>query len=694
MGRCYLELGDCETAISYGRKAIGAALKCENSSWNMYSVILVGECEVCMGHLDKAFKSFKIALDCAYRIGDQKSATIIRSAVRKIQKQIELELNSNKLPIMEGKSKGKILLPKGKIMDNKEFQKFSDVTLDIIFILLDKLFKEFFLIKKEKNIIPTDFVKEMVTYIEQVAQFRNVYRKHKFFTDMANSLGEFIRKHAQDMLQKGTGKLTDYVFGIIAGIINDIKDVQIDDEINFQQLKKLGIETISAALASTIQGVNTHRKQEISNKIYRNLLSLSKPDSRPMQTRLLGMAEYNDCINSTALDIVEEIFQEVNVTLHEPNAFDLILHGFSIISDVLKNVMKQMEEVSDPLISQMEENPGSSDLAKTLLLKIVKNMPKDQMLKDVPNNIQNCFDKFSKLVVNGFPEIVNQIINCSDAETYGLISQEVANNMADFILRDVCSNLSKIDRKTSNVNDQNCFMKEICKILIFKTIDELWNNFEIESDNVQAEIYRDLSFKIFHEIDKCLYSIKSICPADEKDLTEIVLDFTTDTLQEVLRVVKEDNVKGTQVSIIKHSNALQIISSAIINNILERVRQDLITDEKLFNENAIRIGQDIIYKLLLQSASKLGKLTDIEEESKDLKFHSTLKKALTMWKKSVRRELSACSKDTEQMLVTEKDLSSKLKTSDEATKKRKSDALKPKKSLDKPTVRKISSYLV
>ncbi|CAD5114516.1 DgyrCDS3640 [Dimorphilus gyrociliatus] len=686
MGRCYLELDKYEIALTYARKSVGAAIKCNDLSWNMYSAILVGECEVCLGRLEKALESFRIAFDCAYRIGNQKSIVLIRNAIRKIQKQIEFEADINNSKIDKIQPKKKSLIRNGKFTEYDEMQKLSEITFDIIFVILEKFFKEFYLIRKERNVIKTDIVKEMTNYIQQVAQFRNEYRKHKFFSDIASSLGEFIRKYAQDLLQKGSGKLLDNIFGIITGIINDIKDLQPTDERNSKQLKKLALETISLALQYATQSINTNRKQDICNKIYKIILSYGKPGSRPMYTKSLGTAEYNDCINSTAKDIVDEIFREVTGTLHDSNILDLILHCFNILSDILKNIVKQMEDAYDPIVLQMEENPGSSDLAKILLLKIAKNTFTWKITDDIPSNTKQCLEKISKSVIDDLPEIVNQIITSSDAETYSLISQEVARNIAEFLLKDVCTNLSKADKKTKNSNDQICLIKEFYKTVIMRMVNELFNCLEIESDNVHAEIYRDLSFRILHEMDKCLCSIKAFCGLDDNDYREIIIDIISDTLQEVLKVAKEDSAKGVPVSVAKHGILLQDISSAILHSLLDRVRQEFFEDDKSNVESVQKLCQDIVFKVLLQSARKLGKLSEADDKSQEFKIHSSLKRTLILWKKSIKQELSTCSKDVEQLLLGEKEQISKIKPMDDVIKRKKSDITKRKQSVEKSNV--------
>ena len=110
LGRCKLELGDCDEAREYGKKSLAAAGDIEDRMWQLNASVLVAqaESELCaaygirnecdnsdlfsltakLGELQAAVQSFERSLELARLLGDEASQLAIKKAMEEVNTHV------------------------------------------------------------------------------------------------------------------------------------------------------------------------------------------------------------------------------------------------------------------------------------------------------------------------------------------------------------------------------------------------------------------------------------------------------------------------------------------------------------------------------------------------------------------------------------------------------------------------------
>ncbi|CAC5363711.1 Tetratricopeptide repeat protein 25 [Mytilus coruscus] len=88
IGRCYLEIGQFETAKENGEKSKVAAEEAEDQMWQLQASVLVAQSEVKLGDLSAALTSFDTSLELAKSQGDMSAQSAIKKAMDDVNKKI------------------------------------------------------------------------------------------------------------------------------------------------------------------------------------------------------------------------------------------------------------------------------------------------------------------------------------------------------------------------------------------------------------------------------------------------------------------------------------------------------------------------------------------------------------------------------------------------------------------------------
>ncbi|BFZ08330.1 hypothetical protein BsWGS_11369 [Bradybaena similaris] len=88
LGRCYLIVGDFNTAKEYGERSLDAAIQARDDRWQLHALVLIAQAEVKSNRFSSSLVSFEKALDLAMQIRDIDAETLIRKAINDVHDKI------------------------------------------------------------------------------------------------------------------------------------------------------------------------------------------------------------------------------------------------------------------------------------------------------------------------------------------------------------------------------------------------------------------------------------------------------------------------------------------------------------------------------------------------------------------------------------------------------------------------------
>ncbi|NWR88512.1 TTC25 protein, partial [Furnarius figulus] len=121
IGRCYLELGEDETAQDFGEKSLESADEEGDVEWQLHATVLVAQAQVKLHDYRSAIMNFETALEKAKLVPDQEAQNTIVAALNKVSKSFIKQLS-------KGGKEATVSLQKGRDSsrentENKMFEK-------------------------------------------------------------------------------------------------------------------------------------------------------------------------------------------------------------------------------------------------------------------------------------------------------------------------------------------------------------------------------------------------------------------------------------------------------------------------------------------------------------------------------------------------------------------------------------------
>ncbi|NXC36801.1 TTC25 protein, partial [Campylorhamphus procurvoides] len=93
IGRCYLELGEAETAQDFGQKSLESADEEGDVEWQLHATVLVAQAQVKLKDYRSAIMNFETALEKAKLVPDQEAQNTIVEALNKVSKSFIKQLS-------------------------------------------------------------------------------------------------------------------------------------------------------------------------------------------------------------------------------------------------------------------------------------------------------------------------------------------------------------------------------------------------------------------------------------------------------------------------------------------------------------------------------------------------------------------------------------------------------------------------
>ncbi|NXG05954.1 TTC25 protein, partial [Sakesphorus luctuosus] len=106
IGRCYLELGEAETAQDYGQKSLQSADEEGDVEWQLHATVLVAQAQVKLRDYGSAILNFERALQKARLVPDQEAQNTIIMALDKVSKSFIQQLSKGSKEVTITSQKG------------------------------------------------------------------------------------------------------------------------------------------------------------------------------------------------------------------------------------------------------------------------------------------------------------------------------------------------------------------------------------------------------------------------------------------------------------------------------------------------------------------------------------------------------------------------------------------------------------
>lgn len=88
IGRCYLELDDCDKAKSYGERSLAAAQEADDLVWQLNSSVLIAQSHVKKNELQEGLETFEKASELAKSQGDKAATNAISRAMNDVKRKM------------------------------------------------------------------------------------------------------------------------------------------------------------------------------------------------------------------------------------------------------------------------------------------------------------------------------------------------------------------------------------------------------------------------------------------------------------------------------------------------------------------------------------------------------------------------------------------------------------------------------